>query len=558
MELERLSIELRPRNAWEALDLGVRLAIRHARAVYASWLAVTVPCALLIIGVFGIGMHHPGWAMLLMWWLRPAFDRIVLHVISHAVFDEVPSVRSTLRALPRLLSPVRLVGSLTWRRFGMQRSVRLPVEMLEGLTGSAARQRRKLISRRVASAAMWQCLSWLALEVILTLSLFGLCLLLIPNEILEQVSWDTFFRQEDNVQAIGQLAMILLVACHLALEPMYVAGGFMLYLKRRNDLEAWDVELQFRRLAHRHAAARASAALFSMLLAFIAAVIVYVPAPAVAADVPSTMSSASGEAQASSATADWSEDEEEEESGDDASVAAGKERADDPSRARAMENADDVLKQIMQRPEFGKDETHSVLRWRSEDSQTDSKPWNFPGWLKNWLSAGGKILMALGKIFGTLGRVGGWLLIGALVLAVLYVILRYSRGWRSPIRRAAPPAELAGFDIRPQSLPADVVAAARALLQEGRTREAMSLLFRGALSVLAYRDHVPFTRGDTEGDCLDRVRQHANAHFVFLARLLGKWQELAYAHRTLAASDVETLCMEWPRHFASRQETHRG
>ena len=136
--------------------------------------------------------------------------------------------------------------------------------------------------------------------------------------------------------------------------------------------------------------------------------------------------------------------------------------------------------------------------------------------------------------------------------------MRQTRGWYATGKRATPPAELAGFDIRPQSLPTDVAAAALALVQSGHTREAMSLLFRGALSVLAHRDHVPFTRGDTEGDCLDRVRQHANARFVVLARLLGKWQELAYAHRILAASEVEALCAEWPRHFATLPEARHG
>jgi hypothetical protein len=33
----------------------------------------------------------------------------------------------------------------------------------------------------------------------------------------------------------------------LFLEPFYVAGGFALYLNRRAELEAWDIEQEFRR-----------------------------------------------------------------------------------------------------------------------------------------------------------------------------------------------------------------------------------------------------------------------------------------------------------------------
>jgi len=33
----------------------------------------------------------------------------------------------------------------------------------------------------------------------------------------------------------------------LFLEPFYVAAGFALYLNRRAELEAWDIEQEFRR-----------------------------------------------------------------------------------------------------------------------------------------------------------------------------------------------------------------------------------------------------------------------------------------------------------------------
>jgi hypothetical protein len=37
----------------------------------------------------------------------------------------------------------------------------------------------------------------------------------------------------------------------LVVEPLYVAGGFSLYLARRTQIEAWDVEMGFRRLTRR-------------------------------------------------------------------------------------------------------------------------------------------------------------------------------------------------------------------------------------------------------------------------------------------------------------------
>jgi hypothetical protein len=37
------------------------------------------------------------------------------------------------------------------------------------------------------------------------------------------------------------------VVAVLFLEPFYVAAGFAMYLNRRAELEAWDIEQEFRR-----------------------------------------------------------------------------------------------------------------------------------------------------------------------------------------------------------------------------------------------------------------------------------------------------------------------
>jgi len=48
----------------------------------------------------------------------------------------------------------------------------------------------------------------------------------------------------------GPLAIASAVAyagAVLILEPFYVAAGFGMYLNRRAELEAWDIEQEFRR-----------------------------------------------------------------------------------------------------------------------------------------------------------------------------------------------------------------------------------------------------------------------------------------------------------------------
>ena len=43
MRLDDLSVELRPRTPWEAVELGTALVRRHARAIWRPWLALSLP-----------------------------------------------------------------------------------------------------------------------------------------------------------------------------------------------------------------------------------------------------------------------------------------------------------------------------------------------------------------------------------------------------------------------------------------------------------------------------------------------------------------------------------
>ena len=59
MELERLSVQLRPRGGWEALDLGCQMARSWWRPVWGVWFAVYLPAA--IAAARGLPASSPGW-----------------------------------------------------------------------------------------------------------------------------------------------------------------------------------------------------------------------------------------------------------------------------------------------------------------------------------------------------------------------------------------------------------------------------------------------------------------------------------------------------------------
>jgi hypothetical protein len=68
-------------------------------------------------------------------------------------------------------------------------------------------------------------------------------------------------------------------------EPVYVACGFSLYLNRRTVLEAWDIELVFRRLRQRLMSTAVTLLLAAMMLVP-AAQNVWADEPAITPDSP--------------------------------------------------------------------------------------------------------------------------------------------------------------------------------------------------------------------------------------------------------------------------------
>jgi hypothetical protein len=110
---------------------------------------------------------------------------------------------------------------------------------------------------------------------------------------------------------------------------------------------------------------------------------------------------------------------------------------------------------------------------------------------------------------------------------------------------------LFGLDIAPESLPPDIAATAARLLGEGRMREALSLLYRGALSSLVHARGIALEPGDTERDCLRRARavlpREGHAYFV---ELVAAWEGTAYAGRLPDTARAQGLVASWPAHFA--------
>jgi hypothetical protein len=150
-------------------------------------------------------------------------------------------------------------------------------------------------------------------------------------------------------------------------------------------------------------------------------------------------------------------------------------------------------------------------------------------------------------------RLAIWVL-GALAAAWLLLGLRRWLRVRGPVRpgvHAPPPSHVQSLDIRPESLPSDIGAAAARLWQRGEQRAALSLLYRGALSRLVHAHALPIRAASTEGECLALASQRLDApRAAFFARLVGVWLPAVYGARMPEAQQALGLCHEFDAHLA--------
>jgi len=244
MKVDAIRLDLRPRAMFEAADLGVRMVSAHWRSVWASCAPVYAFVLLLAGACLAFGA---GWSALALIWLKPWFDRSILFVLSRAAFGEETRFVDLWRAR-RAVFWRGLVGALTMRRLSPWRSYVQPVLQLEGLRGKARRHRVALILGSHRSAALAMQSAFAMIESALTLGAATL------------VGW--FVPTDDRMQSLFTLAksdsiwmtatiLLSFAAAVLVLEPFFVGAGFAMYLNRRVELEAWDIEQEFR-LAFAH------------------------------------------------------------------------------------------------------------------------------------------------------------------------------------------------------------------------------------------------------------------------------------------------------------------
>ncbi|MEJ8845762.1 hypothetical protein [Variovorax rhizosphaerae] len=239
MRVDGLAIALRPRTMAEAADLGAALVRQHASSVWRSFLPLYAVVVLLALCTAEFATWLPA---TLIFMLKPWLDRSLLFILSRAVFGQATRW-ADLWDQRRTVWGGQLLRSLFWRRLSPWRSYTQAIEQLEGQRGGARRKRRDQMLRGRRGAATGLQFAFANAEMALYMAVLSIALWFAPEGSLRSVfGWIV----DDSVLSSVLVASAYATVVGL-LEPFYVGAGFAMYLNRRVELEAWDIEQEFRR-----------------------------------------------------------------------------------------------------------------------------------------------------------------------------------------------------------------------------------------------------------------------------------------------------------------------
>lgn len=521
MRLDKLQLDLRPRPHAQALDLGFELLRAHAAATYGVWLALWLPLVLLCALAALYAPQTALWLMLALWWVRPLLERAPLYVLSRGVFGEHVSWAEALRAWPRQLGGGCFLLLTWWRPFVVQRGLYQPIWQLEGARGAVAAQRRRVLAQDdTARAAFWFGFSSFHFELIVQLGLLAFIGVFVSAE--SNGNPFAFLYQLRGEEGLSSLQMLLSVLAFGAggaiVGPIYTACCFTLYLNRRAQLEAWDIEIMLRQIKAPPSASNGTMrSVSALLLPMLLAALLWHPSNSMAAkplppecELPE-WAKAPLTAHASSHT---------------------------PQQARLRAR----LRQLYEGDELRRFDCVKgwVLKKQAPNAPLKVKP------------SPSLIDPALLGLFLKIVVIGLGL---ALVAWLLYRFADQIPALRR-LRPHVAAVEVGGLDIRPESLPDDVAASVIALWDAGERRAALALLYRATLSRLVQQHGLHLARGATEGDCLRQAQSRLAGPLLELVEQTTQlWLNAAWGRRWPDTQVVHASAGRWRSQFEPRVGT---
>jgi hypothetical protein len=201
----------------------------------------------------------------------------------------------------------------------------------------------------------------------------------------------------------------------------------------------------------------------------------------------------------------------------------------------SQEDIDGAVAVVKLDKNLGAERTMKMLRWR----QSGKQPSKGDSQLLKWFAG----------FFGWIMQSARYLMWAAVIFLASWLGVYLWRAFRSRPAGAdaadafVAPTHVRNLDIRPESLPPNIGAAARKLWDRGEHRAALSLLYRGLLSRLTHVHKVSIKDSSTEGDCLSLLADRVPAKTTeYSAQLVEAWRGFVYGGSEASAPAVHALC----------------
>lgn len=492
MDLSKISTVVRPRSNWQAIDLGFRMARQWYMPLITGYLLLTLP--IFIILHLTLKSVEPYLPMLILWWLKPLWEKILLAYISVRQFGETPSLK-TLLNMWRKVALRHLLPALTWRRLSVQRSYISAITQLENLKGGRRQKRATQFAGENQQAAFWLTIVGAHVEAFITWAVFILAIIIMPQQM----------QSFDLLGTLAENGLFVDIAYYIAIvsfAPFYVCAGFSLYLNQRTKVEGWDIEITFRRLVARRQnrlkTTALSSSLSTALIGIMLATALVLPQPTLAAQ--------------------------------------------ETKEQIAIRQA---AEQIVNQPPFvnidEKTYPEYYLNQKAYSDEEDDKTESDEN--------SGAFLQSLIKFFASGVE---WVLYAVLAILLVFLMLRYRHVLMELLQTRQikdeqdAPKVVFGLNIDKASLPDDPAKAAQALWQQGQKRQALSLLYRGALMLMVSRGKLHVHDSYTEGECLEQVRTKGATQLAdYFGDITKAWQQLAYARIEPEEATMQALFSRW-------------
>lgn len=487
MQLENVTAEIRPRGRWESIDLGCALVRENYGKIMTSWFGVVIPLWLVILALSQFWPYPEGrpWVGWLACWLvLPLCDRVPLFILSRTLFGGESKLSEVYRALPGMWTR-RFFYVLIVGRFSFNRGLAQPISELEGLKGKMYKDRVNLLSRNGGEGATQACLvSW----VLVLATMFSLMFIYLGviDSLGDSVVLENFWVEH----VLGSEADFIPV------PYVWVMAG--LHLIALTLIEPFFVGAGFAMYINSRTVTEG----WDIELAF----------KRMNQRIRDVVSKSAQSSLLLLLTLSTS------------FAFLGQVKADENPR----------LDEVMAAEEF----TIHTEEIRSRVNESDVE------------SDGGGL--ESGSIFNHLGGFFFWLIVTVSTVLVVWMIVKNSYVFKgrkvSGVVDDTPKLRsVMGMDVAPESLPDDIVAAASKAWQQGKQHEAMSLLYRGAISFSVNNLNIDIVESDTEQDCVERLRLSGDASVVdYFSTLTEQWVTLAYGFIKPVDADFHALCMQWP------------